>query len=524
MQNLQAQGATAAVVAGRARAKGHSGPHTRVRTQGRAALSRALDRVRQAAKEKGKRLTALWHHVYTRDRLREASYGLNHDAAPGVDGQTWAAYGEPLDTNLRERSDRLKRGADQAPPVERIDIPNADGRQRPIGKPTLEDTIVQRATVEVLNASDEHECLGFAYGARPGRRPHHALDAVTVGSEKRNINGGLDADLRGFYDAMDHEWLVKFSEHRIGDQRVVRHIRKWLKAGVLEDGPWRQPEEGTPQGGSARPLLANLSRHDVVALWATQWRRRHARGDVIIVRSWDDCIVGFAHKDIAEQVRRDLRERFHRFHLELHPDKTRLLEFGRWARDRRQRRGQGKPETFDVLGLTHICSQTRTGKFTVRRKTIAKRLRQKRQEIKQTLRARRHWPIRPRGAWRKSVLTGHYRDYGVPRNLGRRRVVRERILRYWCHTLRRRRQRHRLTWQRIYALATQWLPQPHILHPDPAQRLRVTTRGRSPVRSCRTPGSGRGVLGNWHPYRDQHLKTGQVAASLSVSGRGPVVG
>jgi RNA-directed DNA polymerase len=482
MKHLQAQGATAEVVEGRELAKGNPGQQNRVRTQRRTALSRALDRVRQAAKDSARRLTALWHHVYAIDRLREAYYSLNHDAAPGVDGQTWAAYGEQLELNLRGLSDRLRRGAYQAAPVGRVYIPKADGRQRPIGKPTLEDKIVQRATVEVLNAIYEQEFLGFSYGARPGRSPHHALDAVTVGIEKRNINWVLDADIQGCYDAIAHEWLVKFLEHRIGDQRVVRHIRKWLKAGVLEDGQWRPQEEGTPQGGSASPLLANLYLHYVFDLWAAQWRRRHARGDVIIVRYCDDFLVGFQHKDSAEQFLRDLRERFHRFHLELHPDKTRLIEFGRWASDRRQRRGQGKPETFDFLGLTHICSQTRTGKFTVRRKTVAKRLRTKLQEIKQTLRERMHWPIRQLGAWLKSVLMGHYQYYGVPRNLGMLQVFRDCILRYWGHTLRRRSQRHRMTWQQIYALATHWLPQPQIVHPYPAQRLRVTTRGRSPVR------------------------------------------
>jgi RNA-directed DNA polymerase len=251
MPNQQAPVATAEVGEGRELAKGNAGQHNRVRTQGRAALTRALDRVRQAAKDRGQRLTALWHHVYPRNRLREAYYRLNHDAAPGVDGQTWAAYGEQLDTNLRELSDRLQRGAYQAPPVERVYIPKADGRQRPIGKPTLEDKIVQRATVEVLNAVYEPEFLGFSYGARPGRSPHHAVEAVTVGIEKRNINWVLDADIRGFYDAIDHEWLVQFVEHRLGDQRVVRHMRKWLKAGVLEDGHWRPQEAGTPQGGRA---------------------------------------------------------------------------------------------------------------------------------------------------------------------------------------------------------------------------------------------------------------------------------
>jgi RNA-directed DNA polymerase len=271
---------------------------------------------------------------------------------------------------------------------------------------------------------------------------------------------------------------------------------------VLEDGHWRQQDAGTPQGGSASPLLANLYLHYVFDLWAAQWRRRYARGDVIIVRYCDEFIVGFQHKDETEQFLSDLRARFHRFHLELHSDKTRLIECGRWASERRQRRGQGKPETFDFLGLTHIGSETRTGKCTVRRKTVAKRLRKQLQEIKQTLRERMHWPIRQLGAWLKSMLSGHDRYYGVPRNRGMRRGFRECILHYWCQTLRRRSQRHRITWQRIDALATQWLPPPHIRHPYPAQRLRVMTRGKSPVRSCRTPGSVRGVLGNWHPYRD----------------------
>src|SRR5215510_6091967 len=397
----QAHAATAEVVEGRELAKGNLGQQTRVRTQRRAALSRALDRVRQAAKDSAMRLTALWHHVHSIDRLREAYYRLNHDAAPGMDGQTWADYGEQLETNLRDLADRLARGAYQAPPVERVYIPKADGRQRPIGKPTLEDKIVQRATVEVLNAIYEEEFVGFSYGARPGRTPHQALDAVTVGLEKRSSNWVLDADIRGFYDAIDHEWLVKFVEHRIGDQRVVRHMRKWLKAGVLEDGQWRQQEAGTPQGGSASPLLANLYLHSVFDRWAAQWRRRYARGDGIIVRYCDDFIVGFQYKDAAEQFLSDLRDRFHRFHLELHPEKTRLREFGRFAKERRQRRGQGKPATFDCLGLTHVCGTTKRGKFTVRRHTIATRLRKKRQEGKQTLQERMHWPIEKLGVWLK---------------------------------------------------------------------------------------------------------------------------
>jgi RNA-directed DNA polymerase len=473
----------AEVVEGRELATGKTVEQNRVRTQRRSALHRALDRIRAAARrDRTTPLTALWHQVYDIDRLREAYDGLNRDATPGGDGQTWAAYGDNLEANLRELSDRLKRGAYHASPVERVYIPKPDGRQRPIGIPTLEDKIVQRAPVEVLNAIYEGDFLGFSYGFRPGRSPHDALDAVTVGIEKRSINWVLDADSRGFFDAIDHAWLVKLVEHRIGDRRVVRHLRKWLQAGVLEDGQWRAQEEGTRQGGSVSPLAANIYLHYVLELWAERWRRRNARGDMIIVRYGDDFIAGFEHRDDAERFWRELRERFQQFNLELPPEKTRLMEFGRFATDRRKRRGQGKPETFEFLGFTHICGKTSTGKLTVRRKTIAKRLRKKLQEVKAALRRRMHWPIPQQGAWLGSVLRGHYRYYGVPRNGSLLAVFHDRVMRYWCQTLRRRSQRHRITWQRLYALVEQWLPPPQIVHPYPAQRLHVTTRGRSPVR------------------------------------------
>jgi len=452
MKHDQAQAETAEVVVGRALAKGHAGQHTRGRTQSRAALSPALDPVRQAARDRAIRLTALWHHVYASDRLREAYDSLHHDAAPGVDGQTWAAYGEPLETTRRDVSDRLTRGTDQASPVTRVDIPQADDRQRPLGKPTLEDKIVQRAPVEVLNALAEEELLGFSYGARPERSPHQGLDAVTVGIEKRHSNGGRDADIWGFFGAIDPEWLVKCVEHRMGDQRVVRHIHTWRNAGVREDGPWRHQEEGTPQGGRPSPWLAHLYLHDGGDLWAAQWRRRHARGDVMIVRSGDDVIAGCQPTDAAEPCLRDLRERCRTFTLERHPDQTRLVECGRDAVERRPRRGQGTPETVDVFGLTHMCGQTTRGVLTGRRKTIATGLRRKLRAVTQTLRQRLHWPIQELGAWLKRVVGGHDRYDGVPRHMGMRRVLRERILRDWCRTIRRRSQRHRMTWQRMYHL------------------------------------------------------------------------
>jgi group II intron reverse transcriptase/maturase len=397
-------------VEGRERAKGKTGEHTRVRTQCRSALHRALDRRRQAARrEHAKPWTALWHHVYDGNRLREAYDGLNREAAPGVEGQTWAASGEHLETNLRDLSDRRKRGAYHARPVERVSIPKPEGRQRPIGIPTREDTSVQRATVEGLHAIDEGECRGFSCGCRPGRSPHEALEAVTVGMEKRKGNWGLEADIRGFFDAIDHAGLVQCIAHRSGDQRVVRHRQQWLHAGVREEGHWHAQEEGTPQGGRVSPLAANIDVHSVLDLWADRWRRQDARGEVSIVRSADACIVGCAHRDDAERFWSARRDRMGQCNLELHPEKTRLIACGRFAVERRKRRAQGKPETVDVLGFPHICRKTRHGKCTVRRKTIVQRLRKKLQAVQETLRRRRPWPIAQQGAWLNSVLLGHYR-------------------------------------------------------------------------------------------------------------------
>ena len=316
-------------------------------------LQSALERIRQVAcRDKELRFTSLWHHVTNIDRLRQAYFGLKRNAAPGVDGLTWQQYGESLEENLQDLSARLKRGAYRAKPVRRAYIPKADGRQRPLGVTALEDKIVQRSTVQVLNAIYETDFLGFSYGFRPGRSPHHALDALYVGIMRKRVNWVLDADVCGFFDAIDHKWLLKFIEHRIADPRVIRHLKKWLKAGIVEDGKRTEIESGTPQGGSGSPVLANVYLHYVFDLWADQWRRRHARGDVIIVRFADDFTVGFEFREDAERFLADLRDRFHTFHLELHPDKTRLIEFGRYAARDRKRRGEGKPESFDFLGFT----------------------------------------------------------------------------------------------------------------------------------------------------------------------------
>jgi group II intron reverse transcriptase/maturase len=442
-----------------------------------------LDRIREAARrDKELRFTALWHHVYDVDRLWKAYLEIKRDAAPGIDGETWKQYGEALENNLQDLSARLRRGAYRAKPVKRVYIPKPDGRRRPIGVPVLEDKIVQRAATEVLNAVYETDFKGFSYGFRPNRNAHQALDAMSVGISRRKVNWVLDADIRGFFDAIDHEWLIKFIEHRIADQRVVRHVKKWLNAGVLEEGRRTRTETGTPQGGSVSPLLANVYLHYVFDLWADHWRRRHAHGDVIMVRFADDFVVGFQHRTDAERFLQELAERFRKYKLELHADKTRLLEFGRFAAQRRRERGEGKPQTFNFLGFTHICSKDRRGRFVVLRQTIRKRMRAKLKAIKEALRRRMHRPIAEVGRWLRTVVSGYYRYFGVPRNYPALAVFRYEVVRLWYRTLRRRSQKDSLTWKRMATLARRWVPTPRIVHPYPDQRLLVMTRGRSPVR------------------------------------------
>ena len=463
--------------------KGNPPKQTSGRIQSRCTLQHALERIRQVAKrDKEVQFTSLWHRVYNVDQLREAYLGLKRTSAAGEDGVTWQTYGEALEENLAGLSDRLARGAYRARPVKRVYIPKADGRQRPIGIPTLEDKIVQRATVEVLNAVYEADFLGFSYGFRPGRSPHDALDALSVGLTTRKVNWVLDADIRGFFDAIDHGCLMRFIEHRIGDKRVLRHVMKWLNAGVLEEGSWRQASTGTPQGGSISPLLANVYLHYVLDLWAHEWRKTQAHGDVIIVRYADDFVVGFQHRNDAVRFLSELRERLLSYKLELHPDKTRLLEFGRFADENRRKRGEGKPETFDFLGFTHISGKTRNGRFSVKRRTIRKRMAAKLLAIKEELRRRRHRPVKETGQWLRTVLQGHFRYYGVPTNIRSLAAMRRAVAWLWRRALRRRSQRTRMTWERFYRIADRWLPQPRIYHPWPSERLRVTTQGRSPVR------------------------------------------
>lgn len=454
--------------------QGNPGKHDRCRTQSRESLQHALTRIRQAAKrDRKEQFTALWHHVADTNRLRKAYFGQKRNAASGVDGVTWQDYGEELERNLEDLSGRLHRGAYRAKPVQRVYIPKPDGRKRPLGIPTLEDKIVQKATADVLNAIYEVDFLGFSYGFRPGRSPHNALDALYVGLERKKVNWVLDADIRGFFDAIDHEWLMKFIGHRIADKRVHRHIRKWLNAGVLEDEQWRRQHEGTPQGGSISPLLANIYLHYVFDLWAEQWRRRHAEGDVMIVRYADDFVVGFQHRKEAERFVGELKERFRKFNLELHPDKTRLIEFGRFAEERRRRRGKGKPETFDFLGFTHICDKDRKGWFKIVRKTVKKRMRAKLGQLKDELRRRMHWPVHEVGLWLHRVTQGYYRYYAVPENLRSLTQFRKALVRIWKQALERRSQKGRITWRRMKLLANAWLPRPKVHHPYPNQRLIV---------------------------------------------------
>jgi len=446
-------------------------------------LPSGVERIRQAScRDRKMQFTTLWHHVYDPDRLRVAYLGLKRDAAPGVDGETWRQYGEDREKNLQDLSDRLQRGAYRAKPVRRAYIPKPDGRQRPLGVTVLEDKIVQRALVEVLNGIYETDFLGFSYGFRPGRSSHEALNALMAGIMTRKVSWVLDADIRGYFDAIDHEWLVKFVQQRVKDQRVVRHIRKWMQAGVLEQGIKTLPEEGVPQGGSICPLLANIYLHYVLDLWADQWRRKQSRGELIIVRFADDFILGFQYREDAIRFGEALRERFHRFGLELNAEKTRLLEFGRYAAGNRAKRGQGKPETFDFLGFTHSCGRTRNGKFVVNRRTMRKRMQGKLKELKAELRRRLHNPIPEVGQWLRSVLLGHYRYYGVPGNSDKMGAFLYHVSHLWHKTLQRRSQRSRLNWDRMNRLLSRWLPSPRIYHPYPDLSRYVITQGRSPVR------------------------------------------
>jgi group II intron reverse transcriptase/maturase len=440
------------------------------RTQTRARVTQALNRVRQVARQRKKeRFTALLHHVNV-DTLRAAFYALKRKAAAGVDGVTWQDYEVNLERNLEDLHGRVHRGAYRPRPSRRTYIPKADGRQRPLAIAALEDKIVQGACVLVLNAIYEEDFLGFSYGFRPGRGPHDALDALVVATTSRKVNHILDADIRDFFGSVNHDWLIRFLEHRIGDKRIIRLIRKWLKAGILEDGIVSVAESGTGQGSVISPLLANIYLHYVFDLWAERWRRQEARGDMIVVRYADDLVAGFEHEDDARRFLDALRERFGTFSLSLHPGKTRLIEFDRHAAAERKKRGIGRPET---LGFTFICGKSRRGAFQVQRKTRRDRMRAKLQEIKTELRQRMHQPIPSQGQWLRQVVTGHFAYYAVPTNSRALSAFRHYVADLWRRTLRRRSQKDGFTWDRMTKLVAGWLPAPRILHPWPDRRFAV---------------------------------------------------
>ena len=471
--NKTAVEAAAEQMEGRRLIKGNVGESPMSRTQGRKEdVQETLKRIRQAVRREPKqRMTSLYHHVYRVENLREAYFSLKKNAAAGIDGETWQHYGEELEGNLEKLSGRLRRGAYRAPAVRRVYIPKADGRMRGLGVPALEDKIVQRVVAQILSAIWEPEFKGFSYGFREGRSAHDALDALAVGIQQRAINWVLDADIRGFFDTISHEWLEKMIEHRVGDGRITALIKKWLRAGVMEEGKLKRSEEGTPQGGLISPVLANIYLHHAFDQWAQQWRKREARGTMIIVRYADDFVVGFEHREEAERFQGELRERMKKFELELHEEKTRLIEFGRHAASRRREREEGKPETFNFLGFTHICGKTRGGKFTVVRKTMRKRMQAKLGDLKKEFRRRMHDDLREQGEWVSAVLRGHYRYYGVPYNSGSLWSFAYHVQVLWHRALRRRSQRSRLTWERFTRKVKRLVPAPRICHPYPSQRL-----------------------------------------------------
>lgn len=471
-----AEAPPAEIVEERSLTKGKSLQQNTCRTLRRESVQSALEAIRKAAKaNKKKQFTALLHHVYDIEALNDAFQNLKRNAAPGVDGETWQHYEENLEQNLQMLSQNIKQGAYRAKPVRRTYVPKLDGRRRALGVPALEDKIVQKALSEVLNAIYETDFLGFSYGFRPGRHQHNALDALYVGFMKRKVNWVLDADIQDFFGTINREWLIKFIEHRIADKRVVRLIQKWMNAGVIENGQKSNSETGTVQGGIISPVLANIYLHYAFDLWTQQWRTKTASSDMIVVRYCDDFIVGFHYRRDAEQFLRELKARLGRFKLELHPEKTRLIEFGRFVANNRKRRGLKKPETFTFLGFRHICGIRKDGVFTILRHTDKKKMNAKLKEVKAELKRRMHSPVKDTGRWLKSVVTGHSNYFGVPTNRKQLDSFRYQVIRHWYQVLRHRSQNGKITWIRMLHLIETWIPSTQIKHPYPLERFRVTT-------------------------------------------------
>jgi group II intron reverse transcriptase/maturase len=443
------------------------------RAQDRESVSQALERVRLAARRgKKEKFTSLLHHVDP-EMLRTAFHAIRRDAAPGVDGMTWETYGQDLDRYIEDLHTRVQTGAYRALPSRRSYIPKEDGTRRPLAVTALEDKIVQRAVAAVLNVIYEEDFLGFSYGFRPGRSQHDALDALLVGIGSRKVNFVLDADIRSFFMEVSQAWVVRFLEHRIGDKRILRLVQKWLRAGVLEDGVVTIEEKGTGQGSVISPLLANVYLHYVFDLWAERWRRREATGDMIMVRYADDIVVGFQHENDARRFKDAMRDRLREFSLSLHPDKTRLIEFGRFAAQNRERRGLGKPETFNFLGFVIICGKSRRGDFQIRRKSRGDRMSAKLRAIKEELRKRRHVPVPEVGKWLAQIVAGYFAYHAVPTNSPALSAFRYHVAILWHRQLGRRSQRAYVAWTRMAKLIDEFLPKPRILHPWPSVRFAV---------------------------------------------------
>jgi RNA-directed DNA polymerase len=443
-------------------------------TQSETRVSQGLAGVRRTAKEKKEqKFTALLHHL-TVGLLRDSFYALKRKAAPGVDGVTWQEYETGLEDRLIDLHSRVHRGAYRALPSRRVYIPKPDGRQRPLGVAAVEDKVVQQAVVTILNQIYEEDFRGFSYGFRLGRSQHQALDALNVGISRKKVSWVLDADSQGFFDNLSREWLLKFLQHRVADVRILRLIQKWLNAGIMEEGEWKDTEIGTPQGSVISPMLANIYLHYVFDLWVDAWRKKCARGDVVVVRYADDNVLGFQYRADADRFLDAFQDRLGKFGLKLNPDKTRRIEFGRFAELNRIQREEGKPETFDFLGFTHISGKDRNGNFVVKRKTIGKRMRAKLEEIKQQLHRRMHDPPVATGKWLRSVVQGYFNYHAVPGNTDSLRVFRFRVTRLWRQALRRRGQKHYLNWARMRQLEARWIPQPRVLHPWPKDRFDAT--------------------------------------------------
>jgi len=458
-------------VEGRGAAKGKSAARNACSAQDEVSALTYLQWIGKRAKEKpGEKFTNLLGHIKV-PLLKVAYQRLRKKAAPGVDGVTWAEYGERLDERLVDLQDRIHRGTYHPQPVRRVHIPKGDGRTRPLGITALEDKVVQQAVRMVLEPIYEAMFVGFSYGFRPGRSQHRALDALAE-AIARKVSYVLDADIRSFFDTIDRGWMQKFIEHRIGDTRMVRLLMKWMRAGVMEEDGLHETQAGSPQGAVISPLLSNIYLHYVLDLWVCQWRKRHARGEVYAVRYADDLVMGFQREQDALDMRSALAGRLAKFGLELHPDKTRVLEFGRFAREGRERRGLSKPETFDFLGFTHIVGQDRRGKFQLRRRTSRKKRRAKLAVVKEECRRRRHWRVAEQYAWLSSVLRGHYQYYGVPTNSPALASFRRAVGYLWHASLQRRSQRARWTRPQLRHFEERYpLPPPHVVHPWPDKRF-----------------------------------------------------